>query len=120
MGKDLTALNVANLLKAGTLGRHRASENLYLQVRGKGSGSWLFRYTLDSRAGVSKTGKAKRTGAHWMGLGKANRLSLAEARAKARQCAQLLDAGTNPLDAKRQRKTAERIEAAKNRTFGEC
>jgi integrase len=104
---DLPAIKVSNLLKAGTLARHRVSENLYLQVRGEGVGSWLFRYMHDGSA-------------HWMGLGKCNRCSLGEARARARQYAQLLTDGIDPLDAKRKKITSEKIEAAKDITFGEC
>ena len=66
-GNDLSAVKVANLLKAGTTGRYRASKNLYLQVRGKDTGSWLFRYMRDGKA-------------HWMGLGRYPRITLAEAR----------------------------------------
>ena len=107
MGKDLTALNVANLLKAGTLGRHRASDNLYLQVRGKGSGSWLFRYTRDGKA-------------HWMGIGSCRDFTLAEARGRALANRQGLTDNIDPLDAKRRQITADRIAAAKNVTFLEC
>jgi integrase len=107
MADDLSALEVGRLLKRSTLGRHRVSENLYLQVRGKNKGSWLFRYMHNGKA-------------HWMGLGRCKRFSLAEARERARPYAQMLEDDNDPLAVKRQKITEQKIAAAKNVTFGEC
>jgi integrase len=106
-GNGLTAIAVANLLKSGTTGRHRASKNLYLQVRGKNTGSWLLRYMRDGKA-------------HWMGLGRADVVTLQEARAKATDNGKLIVDGIDPLAAKRAETTAARIKNAKSITFGKC
>ena len=105
---DLTAKAVECLLKAGTTGRHRASKNLYLQVRGKNVGSWLFRYMRDGRA-------------HWMGLGRYPRVTLQVARGQVFDYGKHIDVdGIDPLQAKRARITAARIEDAKRITFLQC
>jgi len=104
---DLPALQVGRLLKRPALGRHRVSKNLYLQVRGEGTGSWLFRYMLDGKP-------------HWLGLGQAKNFTLAQARERARPYAQMLDDGTDPLELKRREITAQKIEAAKSISFGKC
>jgi integrase len=96
-------------------GAHRVSPNLYLLVRPSKSGgglraSWVFRYEISSADG-------KRRGRH-LGLGAASVFSLAEARERARKLRQLLAEGVDPLDAKREKKAAAKLEAAKAITFG--
>jgi integrase len=105
--RELTPLEVSRLLKRPTLGRHRVSDNLYLQVRGQNTGSWLFRYMIDGKP-------------HHLGLGRVSRRTLAEARARAEAYGQQLEDDIDPLAAKREQATARKIEAAKNVTFFEC
>jgi integrase len=107
MANDLTALEVSRLLKRPALGRHRVSECLYVQVRGKDKGSWLLRYMLNGKA-------------HWMGLGRYKRISLGEARQRAEPHLKMLEDDKDPLEAKRARIIAARIEKAKAKTFGAC
>ena len=38
---ELKTIGARGVLKRGATGRHRASKNLYLQVRAKNTGSWL-------------------------------------------------------------------------------
>ena len=106
---DLTALEVNRLRKQP--GTHRVSDNLYLQVRPSRKGglraSWILRYYRDGRQ-------------TWMGLGKASVFALSEARERARKHRQLLADDLDPLVVKRQRITADKIEAAKSITFSEC
>jgi integrase len=112
-GRDVaaakTVLEVNKLLKRR--GTHRVSDNLYLQVRPSLRGglraSWMLRYWNDGKA-------------HWMGLGKASLLSLAEARERARKQLQLRLDGLDPLEAKQAKVTAAMLEAAKGITFKEC
>jgi integrase len=84
---------------------------LYLQctigAEGAVRRSWLFRYERDGRR-------------REMGLGPTHTISLAEARLKARTLRQQLLDDIDPLTAKRQRRTAERLDAAKAMTFGAC
>jgi integrase len=107
MKRDLSAIEVSRLLKRRAVGRHRVSPSLYLQIRDQGVGSWIFRFMIDGRA-------------HHLGLGPTRLLSLAEAREKARGHGQLLLDKIDPLQVKRQRIVAARIEKAKAITFLQC
>jgi integrase len=119
--KDLTQHDVNKLWKAGHPGRYRVSKNLYLQVKGLRSASWLFRYMLDSQVSVSSAGKRKRTGAHWMGLGSYPDVGLAEARQDVVEHRKPLKKDkVDPLAAKKAKLTAAKLAAAKTITFGEC
>lgn len=87
---------------------------LYLQItkaRSKdqtpevvGSKSWIFRYQLDHKA-------------REMGLGPFHSVTLAEARDKAAEARKLKVDGKDPIELRRARKAAERVEAAKAVTF---
>jgi integrase len=71
---------------------------------GPGSKSWVFRFQLD--------GKRRD-----MGLGPYPDISLAEARRKATECRKQRHDGIDPLDAKAAHRQAQRLSAAKGRTF---
>jgi len=91
-------------------GEHADGGNLYLRVRDN-SRTWLIRYT-------SPTGKRTR-----MGLGSLDRVSLADARNKAREVVTTLSDPSNPIDpiAQRQAQRAEvRLANAKRMTFKQC
>ena len=101
---DLTAKEVAALAKQPG-GLHRVSANLYLDTTD--GVSWVFRYMLDGR---SRT----------MGVGPYPRVTLAEARARADQAWKIVDAGGDPIEERRARKEAARVERAKAMTFRAC
>jgi hypothetical protein len=96
----LTALKVKRL---NTPGLYADGGNLYLQVCGGGSKSWIFRYGNNGRT-------------HDMGLGALMTISLAEAREKATEARRLLVEGKDPLEARR----ASRSAGAKVMTFDAC
>jgi integrase len=102
----LTALQVRNLDRLG-IGTHADGGGLYLQVTaaaaGGLNGSWLFRY--------ARQGKA-----HWLGLGSAADVSLAEARKRRREERRRLAEGRDPLTEKRERQAVH----AGVPTFREC
>ncbi len=75
-------------VKAKKLGRHGDGNGLWLQVQGPERKSWLFRYGFQGRA-------------REMGLGPYPRVTLAEAREKAREQRALLHKGIDPLVEKR-------------------
>src|SRR5215472_8650531 len=102
--KQLSALAVKAERRKGW---YADGGGLYLQVSSTGSRSWLFRYSLDSRARA-------------MGLGSVELVSLAEARERALSLRRLLRDGVDPLEQRRSAKDAARLEAAKAKTFGEC
>lgn len=102
--EKLTPLAVGKLTKPGYYGD---GAGLWLQVSQSGSKSWIFRFTL--------AGKQRE-----MGLGAVHTVNLTEARAKAKECRQLLLEGKDPLDARRSIKQAEAVERAKAMTFDQC
>lgn len=95
----LSAVAVARLTRPGLYGD---GGGLWLQVK-RGSRSWLFRYTRHGKA-------------HALGLGPVHTVTLAEARARARECRRLLLEGVDPLEARRAAKRA----TTETPTFDEC
>lgn len=88
-------------------GRYGDGGGLWLQVSASGSCSWLLRY--------QRHGKA-----HWMGLGSARVVTLADARERARlERVRLLD-GIDPLQARRERHAEQRRAEASAITFREA
>jgi integrase len=100
----LTARTVEQAKKPGY---HGDGNGLVLRVADGGSKVWLYRYKADGRV-------------REMGLGPIRDVSLAEARDAAREARRLRRAGIDPIDAKRERKVAARIDAAKAMTFSQC
>jgi integrase len=99
----LTKLQVTNAKP----GRHGDGGGLWLQVGPTGGRSWLLRYQREGRA-------------HWMGLGSADDLSLADARERARlERVRLLD-GIDPLAHRREQQAERRREQAATITFREA
>ncbi len=76
-------------------GRYGDGAGLWLQVRGAGNKSWLFRYTLNGRA-------------RQMGLGPFPDVGLAEARERARIERLRLSEGLDPLEERNQRLAKQR------------
>ena len=87
----LTDIKIKSLKKPGL---HGDGDGLYLKLSPTGTRSWVFRF---------KTGQQ----ASKMGLGPYPEIPLSEARSKARDARAQLARGTNPLEDKRRRKTAE-------------
>lgn len=77
---------------------------LYLQVSRAGTKSWIFRYTLNSRA-------------REMGLGSLISVGLAEARRKAGDCRKLLSDGHDPIEQRERDQALIRDAKAKSTTF---
>jgi integrase len=92
-------------------GRHRVSANLYLQAEASPYGgvtkSWLFRYMRHGQP-------------HGYGLGSVELVSLAEARDAALACRKMLREGIDPIEAKRAREMAAKLERASIMTFADC
>lgn len=89
MGR-LTALSVKTALKR--VGRHGDGDGLFLEVKSAGAASWIVR--------VQKSGKRRD-----FGLGSAKKVSLAQARERAADIRSQLEAGVDPIAARR--KTSE-------------
>jgi integrase len=101
-GGKLTALAVT---RAGK-GKHGDGGGLYLYVHAGNSRSWVFRYGPQGR--------------RELGLGPTHTVTLAEARERARECRKMLLDGIDPIAAKRQRKAAAKVDAARAATFTQC
>lgn len=102
--EKLSALGVRQLSKPGYYGD---GAGLWLQVSKTGTKSWIFRYTV--------SGKQRE-----MGLGPLHTVSLADARARAKDCRLLLLDGKDPIDERRTVKNAQTLARAKRITFEEC
>jgi integrase len=102
--KHLTAAGITALKKPG---RYAVGDGAYFQISKWHTRSWIFRY--------EQFGKA-----HHMGLGPYPLISLAEARAKARNAKRMLLDGIDPLQAKRKARTDALLEIARTKTFREC
>ena len=100
----LTALQVKNVKTPGLI---NDGGGLYLRIAPGGSKSWVYRYRQNGRLRSH-------------GLGSANTLSLAEARDKALSCRKMRLEGIDPIDAKKKRRIADRLAAAKAINFADC
>ncbi len=100
----LSGVVLARLIKPGL---YSDGGGLWLQVSSTNARSWVFRYAI----------RGKR---HQMGLGSINTIDLAEARAKARTCRQLLLEGKNPLSERRASSASHALKEAKRITFDQC
>lgn len=90
----LTVRTVASL----TDGVYCDGGNLWLTVKGN-TRAWSFRYTSPT------TGKARE-----MGIGSAREVGLADARIRAAAARKLASDGTDPIDARREKKAERRKE----------
>jgi integrase len=107
MRKPLSAASIAKLTKPG---RYAVGEGVYLQVsesNTKISRAWLLRFQLNGRA-------------RHMGLGPYELVTLAEARAKARDARRLLLDKIDPIEARRVQHRERLLETARGKTFREC
>lgn len=98
-GQMLNKLSAAAFRNLKTPGRYGDGGGLWLQVQpsrraGAVTRSWLFRFATPDGKG------------HWMGLGSADDVSLAEAREKARNARREIAEGGNPLKERRKAKEA--------------
>ncbi|HKD23470.1 MAG TPA: integrase arm-type DNA-binding domain-containing protein, partial [Rhizomicrobium sp.] len=100
----LTAAKVDQVKKL--TGMHADGGGLYLQVK-NGGASWVLRFTINGRA-------------RYMGLGPLSLFGLKEARAKALDARRLKYQGADPVEARRQERAKQRLDAAKSMTFAEA
>ena len=85
-------------------GRRHYGGGLYLQTGETGSASWLLRYQLRGRE-------------RWMGLGPKSVFTARQARARAIAEKQKIYSGIDPLQAKREARARQELEAARSITF---
>ena len=105
--KANTTRGVSSLLKTGAAGLHSSGNGLYLKVSGINSGSWIFRYKINSKAGK-------------IGLGSTDTVTLAQAALLVAEQRALIAQGIDPKahreavdkQAEAERKAAEEAAAA--------
>lgn len=107
MARSNNRLKALNISRPLTKGRYADGNGLYLQVQANGSKSWLLRYML--------LGKARE-----MGLGRYPDISLAEARYLAQQARLKIAMGTDPIDARRVQRSAQKQESKHAQSFKQC
>src|SRR6266566_1832773 len=110
-------LSAAHVTKARRKGYHGDGGGLFLYIGPSGAKSWVFRFsspTLRS-ARNPKHGRARE-----MGLGPVHTIGLADARAKAVECRQLVRDGIDPIDERERQRTALRLVDARAMTFDQC
>ena len=91
-GHRLSALAVKNAKP----GKHADGDGLWLFVRPGGAASWVLRFKVN---GVERS----------MGLGSRERVSLAEARAKARKAHEQIGEGLDPITARSTQRASEAV-----------
>jgi len=88
-------------------GKHPDGDGLYCLVTLTGGRSWALRYQRQGRE-------------RWHGLGPCHTFKPEEARQRARKAKQLLFDGIDPIDARKEQRTARALEAAKTITFADA
>jgi integrase len=104
----LKALTVERARKPGL---YPDGGGLWLQIKGKGARSWVFRFKVQGIAG----GKARA-----MGLGSFHDFGLAEARARAAECRRLIAEGIDPIAKREAERAQRRLDTATAKTFRWC
>jgi len=102
----LTAVKIAKL-DIKKQAQYGDGKGLWLQVSAFGTRSWLLRYMVGGRARV-------------MGLGPYPEVSLKEARERAAEARKQIRDGVDPIDARREKKMAAKVEAARLTSFAQC
>jgi integrase len=107
MGRRTDRLTARVVEQTKAPGYYGDCGGLVLRVAIGGTKGWLYRY--------KSNGKVRE-----MGLGPVRDVTLAEAREAAREARRLRRAGFDPIDARRERKAAAQLEAARAITFSQC
>jgi integrase len=105
-GEKFTALKVERARTPGLLNDGKGL-NLRIAAGKAVTKSWVFRFMIARRA-------------REMGLGSLDVVSLSEAREQARQWRRLVKEGVDPIEARKARRAAARVETAKALSFAEC
>src|SRR5262249_7271973 len=100
----LTAITVSNVKGKGL---YPDGGGLYLRVTASGTKNWVFRFMRDGHT-------------HDMGLGPLAEVSLARARELAGDARKCRSQGTNPIVARQDQRTAERLAETKGKSFKHC
>ena len=100
MGK----LNTAAIEQVEKPGMYPDGQGLYLQVTGRNSKSWIYRYSLNGRA-------------RWLGLGSARDVSLAKARAKRDKARVQVREGIDLIEEQKRKREQAKLETIQTKSF---
>jgi integrase len=103
----LHKLTDAKIRNLADVGYHNDGGNLYYRVAPGGARGWIFRFSLYGRT-------------RDMGLGSYPDVPLAKARELAADCRTQVKTKIDPIEARKEKHTAERIAKAKTMSFDEC
>jgi Arm DNA-binding domain len=103
----LNKLTARQVETAKRVGKYGDGGGLWLKIRRPGDASWVFSYMLDGRA-------------RELGLGARHSVNLAEARERARQARQMILDGVDPIEERRGRMTAQKLEQLRTVTFAQA
>jgi integrase len=107
MARKVGKLSAVAVAQTKRRGYYSDGGGLFLQVGTTGAKSWVFRFRQAGRL-------------REMGLGPLHTVNLAEAREKALDCRKARLEGRDPIEARRAKRMAAQIDAAKAITFKEC
>ena len=107
MARSVERLTAMKVLKTKKTGWYPDGDGLYLQISPTSTKSWVYRYKFK--------GKERR-----QGLGRYPDTSLDEARGRATDSRKLKNAGTDPIEHKRNQTAQTNLDSAKGITFREC
>ena len=103
----MPAIRAATSIKRPKPGMHADGLGLYLHVIDSGAASWIFRWKRDGRT-------------RDMGLGSLDDVTLAEARELRDNTRKQVKGGADPIEARRAKRLAAKVEAATAMTFKAC
>jgi integrase len=104
MAREIDRLNPLRVKNEQRPGRHADGNGLYLEIDGTGGKSWIFMWKRDGKRRA-------------MGLGSARTISLAKARDLAKQAAEIVAEGNDPIDERKVEREKARVRAV---TFTEA
>ena len=107
MARTIGKLTAMTVVRAARRGYYGDGGGLYLQVSDSGAKSWVFRF--------KDAGRLRE-----MGLGPLHTIGLADARQRAQECRKSRLDGLDPIEARRARRSALKLDAAKAMTFKAC
>lgn len=102
--RKFTAMEVNRIKEPG---KHPIGENLYLQITGSGTRSWIFRYHF--------RGKAR-----WMGLGSTKNITLAQARDQVIDFRRKIASDLDPIEERLRTRSENSKSQKQSPSFDEC
>lgn len=107
MSRPIHKLSARGVATASKPGLYSDGGGLYLQVSKSGSKSWIYRFMMNRKV-------------RDMGLGSIHDFSLAEARENARNCRRLVYEGTDPIEARREKRRTRIADRKSSKKFEDC